>query len=202
MSRVKICGLRRMEDVQAVNEARPDYAGFVFAKSPRQVTAQQAAVLRTGLSPSIVPVGVFVNEKQAVIEQLYRDGVIAAAQLHGQEDAAYLRSLKRDTGLFLIRAVRVRDKADVEQAQELAPETDLLLLDSGAGSGLLFNWDLLRGFSGPYLLAGGLDAENVQKAIRLLHPFGVDVSSGVETNGFKDPGKIAEFVRRARNVEG
>lgn len=196
-TRIKICGLSRTADIDAVNEVRPDYIGFVFAKSRRQVTPQRALELRKRLLPGIVPVGVFVNAGMEEIEALVQSGAIEMVQLHGQENETYIRELKRRTGKPVIKAVRVDFRADAERW--LTSCADLLLFDNGAGgTGRRFDWTLIEGVDRPFLLAGGLDEKNIREAIDTVHPFGVDVSSGVETDGVKDPQKIVSIVRRIR----
>ena len=194
--RIKICGLRRDEDVDAVNEAMPDYAGFVFAPSKRQVTAETASRLRARLHPDIPAVGVFVDAEPEDILALLRYGIIDIAQLHGQEDEAAVRLLKERSGKPVIKALRVKKTADIAPWQ--SSSADWLLLDSGAGSGKAFDWELTSGCSRPYFLAGGLHEGNLTEAIERLHPFAVDISSGVETDGFKDRAKILRAVALVR----
>ena len=196
MTRIKICGLTRKQDVEAVNEARPDYIGFVFAESRRRVTPRQAADLRAALVPEIRPVGVFVDSTVAEILAQLRSGTVAIAQLHGQESAENVQQIQR-AGFPVIQAFRIRDAADIIRAQ--ASPADFLLLDSGGGTGTAFDWNLVPPITRPWFLAGGLAPENIQKAIQMLHPWGVDVSSGVETDGTKDRNKILTMVRRIRN---
>lgn len=196
-TRIKICGLSREADIDAVNQAQPEYAGFVFAKSRRQVTPQQAGRLRKRLMPGILPVGVFVNAGMEEIAALVEHGIIEIVQLHGQEDEAYIRTLKEHTGCPVVKAVRVDSRADAERW--LSSCADLLLFDHGAGgTGTSFDWGLIEGIERPFLLAGGLHEGNIREAIQTVHPFGVDVSSGVETDGVKDPQKILSIVRRIR----
>lgn len=196
MTRIKICGLTRKQDIEAVNEARPDYAGFVFAESRRRVTPRQAADLRAALAPEILPVGVFVDSAVTEILAQLRSGTIAIAQLHGQEPAENVKQIQQ-AGFPVIQAFRIRDAADIVRAQ--ASPADFLLLDSGGGTGTEFDWNLVPPITRPWFLAGGLTLENVQGAIQKLHPWGIDVSSGVETDGTKDRNKILTMVRRIRN---
>ncbi len=179
-----------------MNEARPDYAGFVFAESRRRVTPRQAADLRAALAPEILPVGVFVNSAVTEILAQLRSGTIAIAQLHGQEPAENVKQIQQ-AGFPVIQAFRIRDAADIVRAQ--ASPADFLLLDSGGGTGTEFDWNLVPPITRPWFLAGGLTLENVQGAIQKLHPWGIDVSSGVETDGTKDRNKILTMVRRIRN---
>jgi phosphoribosylanthranilate isomerase len=200
MSKVKICGLRRPEDVAAVNRARPDYAGFVFAPSRRRIDRETAASLKAGLAVGIQTVGVFVNEELTTIADFCREGIIDLVQLHGDEDSGYIRRLKETCGCPVIKAV------PVGSALPVLPEgADYLLFDTAStqrgGSGARFDWRILQDYNGlPYFLAGGLAPETVREAVGLLAPFGVDVSSGVETDGCKDEEKIREFVRSVRGI--
>ena len=197
MTKIKLCGLSRRCDIEAANALMPDYVGFVFAEgSKRRVTPAQARALKNALSPGIRTVGVFVDEAPATVAALLGGGIIDAAQLHGGEDAAYIRALRRMTDRPIWQAFRVRTQADVEQAGR--SEADCILLDAGAGTGTAFDWGLLDRVERPYFLAGGLDTENVAGAIRLLRPCGVDVSSGIESGGGKDAEKMAAFVAAVR----
>lgn len=197
MTGIKMCGLRRMEDIEAVNELRPEYIGFVFFPGSRRcITAAAAGQLREKLDPGIRTVGVFVDEDPRTVAALLEDGIIDMAQLHGHEDEPYLDALRRLTGRPLIRAFRVRSGEDIRLAQ--SSSADGILLDAGAGDGRTFDWSFLQGMRRPYFLAGGLDPENVSRAVRELKPFAVDVSSGIETGGCKDVNKMRAFVRAVR----
>lgn len=199
MTKVKLCGLRCPGDIREANRLRPEYIGFVFAeKSRRFVPRDQAENLKKMLDPSITAVGVFVDEILENVAALLNDGVIDAAQLHGAEDENYIRELKRLTGKTVIKAVRVNDRADVENAEKSS--ADLILFDAGAGDGKTFSWEILDHAKRPYILAGGLTPENAGEAVRTLHPYGVDVSSGIETDGKKDVEKMERFVRTVRNA--
>ena len=194
---IKICGLRRPEDSAAVNEVQPDYVGFVLLPgSKRYVTPETVKELRTGLAPGIRVVGVFVDEEPETVARLLEEGVIDIAQLHGHEDAAYLETLRRQTDKPLIQAFRIRSEADVQRAMESAAGE--ILLDAGAGDGKTFDWELLKHTTRPYFLAGGLNPENAAGAVKRLRPYAVDVSSGVEKDGFKDPDRIRDFVDKVR----
>lgn len=197
MTKIKLCGLSRPRDIDAANELKPEYIGFVFAeKSRRFVTPETAAGLKRLLSPGIAAVGVFVNEEPERVAALLNGGVIDMAQLHGAEDAEYISRLRRLTDKPVIRAFRVETADDAARA-ERSP-ADLVLLDSGAGSGAAFDWGLTGNVKRPYFLAGGLTPENVPAAVKALRPFAVDVSSGIETDGAKDRTKMAAFVRAVR----
>ena len=201
MTKIKFCGMMRAEDIAAANAIRPDYIGFVFApKSRRAVTPEQAAALKAQLAPGIRAVGVFVNAPPEQITALLDSGTIDIAQLHGQEEEAYLAALRAQTDKPILQAFRVDTAADLQRAA--ASTADGLLLDSGAGgTGIAFDWTLLRDFGRPYFLAGGLSAETVSEAIQKYHPYAVDVSSGIETDGKKDAKKMAAFAAAVRKEE-
>lgn len=199
MVKVKICGLSRECDIQFVNEVKPDYIGFVFAESRRQVTVEQAEKLKKKLSQDIQVVGVFVNKPLEQILEIVEAGIIDLVQLHGQETTEYIQELKAKSTAPVIQAVRVNTKGDIINAQD--SEADYLLLDNGnGGTGERFDWSLIENLKKPFFLAGGLNCENVRDAILSANPFAVDTSSGVESKGYKDKDKIEEFVRRARDV--
>lgn len=199
--KVKICGLRRAEDIAAVNELKPDYVGFVFAAGRvRRVSPEEALALKRLLDPAICAVGVFVDEPVEEIAAICRSGAIDMVQLHGGEDderrMAALRAA--EPGTPVIRAFKVRTADDLEAAK--ASAADWVLLDAGAGDGRVFDWALLaeRPLGRPYFLAGGLGPDNVAEAVALLRPFAVDASSSLETDGFKDFGKMAKFISEIR----
>ena len=202
MTRVKLCGLTRLCDIEAANALLPEYIGFVFAeKSRRRVTDQEAKALRAGLDPAVQAVGVFVREQPERVAALLNEGVIDLAQLHGGEDESYLASLRELTDRPLMQAFRVETEEDLRRAE--ASTADYILLDHGAGgTGEAFDWSLLRGFERPYFLAGGLGPENAAEAVKALHPFAVDVSSGIETDGVKDRRKMRKFVEAVRTISG
>ena len=194
MTKIKLCGLSHLEDIETANELCPEYVGFVFAKgSRRYVTPAQTKKFRAVLSKKILAVGVFVNENLATVSEILNAGIIDSAQLHGNEDADYIRRLRALTTKPIIKAFR----ADNFVAAKDNP-ADFILIDAGAGDGKTFDWHILENFKRDYFLAGGLNAENVSAAIKLLKPFAVDVSSGIETNGRKDSDKMREFVLAVR----
>ena len=199
--KIKLCGLTRPCDIEAVNELQPDYIGFVFAKkSRRYVSPEKAKELKAMLAPGIQAVGVFVNEEPEQIAALLETGTIDVAQLHGQESETEIRRLRELTDHPLIQAFRIDTEQDVERAN--ASAADYVLLDSGAGgTGTVFDWDLLRAIRRPYFLAGGLDTENLGTVKAKLNPYGVDVSSGIETGGYKDKEKMTAFVAAARKED-
>ena len=197
---IKMCGMRRMEDIEAVNELRPEYIGFVFfAGSKRYVTPETAAELRKALLPDIRAVGVCVDAPPEDAARWLNSGMIDIAQLHGHEDEAYIARLRQLTDKPLIQAFRIRSEEDALKAQQSS--ADGILLDAGAGDGKTFDWGWLKEVSRPYFLAGGLNPENVSRAVREVKPFAVDVSSGIETDGFKDIRKMRAFIRAVRATE-
>ncbi len=203
MTKIKICGLSRVEDISLVNEALPDYIGFVFAKSKRQVGEALAEELKSKLSPSILSVGVFVNEARDKIIRLCKKNIIDLVQLHGDEDNEYINLLKANIAQPIIKAVRVSIEEDIKGAEEY--NCDYLLLDTYkeglyGGSGHAFDWNLISGITKPFFLAGGVNTENVLRAIEIVKPYGVDVSSGVETEGMKDREKIIDIITKVRSV--
>lgn len=199
--KIKLCGLTRPCDIEAVNELQPDYIGFVFAKkSRRYVSPEKAEELKAMLAPGIQAVGVFVNEEPERIVSLLEAGTIDVAQLHGQEGEREIRRLRELTDHLLIQAFRIDTEQDVERAN--ASTADYVLLDSGAGgTGTVFDWDLLQAIRRPYFLAGGLDTENLGTVKAKLNPYGIDVSSGIETDGYKDKEKMTAFVAAARKED-
>lgn len=198
MTRVKLCGLKRLCDIDWANEFRPDYVGFVFAGKKRRVTDEQAAALRSHLLSDIPAVGVFVDEPQEHILRLLEAGTIQVVQLHGSEDEAYIKALRQQTKAPLIKAFSLESEADTKAAN--ASSVTYVLVDHGSGgSGQAFDWDLLRFLERPYFLAGGLSPENIKQALA-YRPFAVDVSSGIETNGYKDYDKIKRFMACLRGA--
>lgn len=202
--KIKICGLMRSKDIEYVNEFMPDYIGFVFAKSKRQIDFDTAKRLKEKLDKSIKTVGVFVDEDIETIAQIVNEGVIELVQLHGSEDESYIlnlrQKLKSDTGI--IKAVRVNSLNNNilkdNLLNKISTNADFVLLDSGAGSGEVFDWDRKIVCNKPVFLAGGLNEYNVSEAIKKIQPFAVDVSSGVETAGFKDIEKIRSFIKKVK----
>ena len=189
--------MTRLCDVDAVNELRPEYVGFVFAPgSKRRVTPDQAAELKSRLIDGVTPVGVFVNEPIENVWQLVDDGVIDVVQLHGAEDEAYISRLRERFHGIVIQAFKIRSEEDVLKANRSS--ADFILLDSGAGTGKAFDRDLISGVNRDFFLAGGLSAQDVQSAIHRWRPYAVDVSSAIETNGLKDKDKMTAFVEAVR----
>lgn len=199
MTKIKLCGLSRPEDIQAANELRPEYIGFVFAKkSRRYVSPDRASALKSALAPEITAVGVFVNEAPEIVAKLLDDRVIDMAQLHGSEDAEYISRLRKLTEKPIIQAFRIETQTDLAKAGKSS--ADHVLLDAGAGDGITFDWSVLEEYDRPYFLAGGLTPENAGEAVTLLHPYAVDVSSGIESGGVKDKIKMEKFVAAVRRA--
>ena len=198
MVKIKICGLMRPEDIDMVNEVCPDIAGFILASGRRRtVTPEQMRELTKQLQPQILSAAVFLDQDIRWIADLAAENLMDIIQLHGHEGNDEIRYLQARTRKTIIKAFRIDTAEDIRRAED--SEADLVLLDHGAGgTGQAWDWSLLSGMRRPFILAGGLDPENVQEAVRKTGPFGVDVSSGVETDGYKDREKIMRFVRRVR----
>mgnify|MGYP000851662899 FL=1 len=198
--KIKLCGIRRREDIAFLNIYKPDYAGFVFAGTKRRVTPEQAAVLSGGLSPEIKRVGVFVNETAAGVESAVKTAGLSAVQLHGDENPEYISGLKKllpSTEVW--KAIRVNGRKSIESA--LKTDADMLLFDSYSeggygGTGKTADIKLIKSMkiSRPFFIAGGISAENISGIVNTLSPYGVDVSSGIETNGVKDGQKIKRIM--------
>ncbi len=190
-----------------VNRLRPDYVGFVFwPKSKRAVTPEEAARIRKMLSPEIRTVGVFVDEAPEKIAAWIQKGIISVAQLHGHETEKDIRALREQLRRNGAREGEIWQAFVLRSREQLraaaASSADFLLLDAGRGEGGSFDWGWLRDFSRPYFLAGGLTADNVGRAVESIRPYGVDVSSAIETDGVKDFRKMAAFVQAVRQTEG
>ena len=195
MVKIKICGIKRLDDIEIVNRYKPDYIGFVFADSKRKVSHDLARKLKDNLDSDIISVGVFVDAPENEILELFGDGMIEVAQLHGHESEEYISDLKDKTNgeLIIINAIEMNDEVDLLQYNDSI--ADYLLLDSGKGSGKTFDWGLIRkDLKKEFFLAGGLDSENVTLAVDEFDPYAVDLSSSLETDGFKDEIKIKEIM--------
>ncbi|APM38656.1 phosphoribosylanthranilate isomerase [Clostridium kluyveri] len=199
MIKVKICGLKREEDIKCVNKYKPDYVGFVFSKSKRQVNLEQAKMLIANLDSSIKSVGVFVDE---ALEYVYNTSKILALdviQFHGSEDEEYMRHFNEFT---IWKALKVRCREDILNLNY--KYADGIVLDNKtAGSGKCFDWDIARDIKikKDLILAGGINEENVETAAYIVSPNIVDVSSGVESQGYKDSSKIKMFIEKVRNIK-
>ena len=202
MTKTKMCGLFRDEDISFVNEIKPDYIGFVFfKKSHRYVDKETARRLKNKLDKSIKAVGVFVDEDISFIKELVTEGIIDMVQLHGHEDLSYVEKLRdelEDLNVSFIKAIVIRSEKDVDQIDFKLP-VDFFLLDSGMGGGSSFDWNLVKELNKPIFLAGGLNTLNVKEAIEKVRPYAVDVSSGIETDKVKDFEKMKQFISLVRN---
>ena len=217
--KVKMCGISKVETIPAVVEAKPDYMGLVFALSKRQVTVDQAKTLveelhkqyatryNSGAEQStndeIKTVGVFVNETLDNLVKIATEANLDAVQLHGDEDEAFIQSLKERTNVEVWKAVQIRSAADAESW--IDSSADMLLFDAyhkdeRGGTGEVFDWSCLDEFERPFMLAGGIDSTNVARAIRTVRPYGIDISSGIETDGVKDDEKIKAFTNIVRTI--
>ena len=193
MTRIKLCGLTREDDIRAANDLLPEYVGFVFwEKSRRYAAPEQAKSLRKILDDRITAVGVFVDEEPGKIASLVNAGIISAIQLHGRENEAYIAHLRTLSAAPIIKAFTPANLRETS--------ADYVMIDSGMGTGKIFDWTKIN-LTRPFFLAGGLNPDNVRTAIRTLHPFAVDVSSGIETEGVKDCGKMRAFVEAARQED-
>lgn len=197
MTYIKMCGLSRECDIQAVNQIKPKYIGFVFwAKSKRYISPEKALELKKLLDKNIKAVGVFVDESIEKVAELLEKGIIDIAQLHGNETEDDIKNLRELTEKPVIQAFRVRSLNDVEKA--VKSTADMILLDAGMGDGNVFDWSLIRDIKRPYFLAGGLNCENIAEAVKKMKPYAVDVSSGIETDGLKDMKKMTAFSKAVR----
>lgn len=200
--KAKICGLRTEADIEAVNEARPDFAGFIFAPGrKRYIRPEDARILREQLDPGITPVGVFVNAPAEEILKTAAAVGLGTVQLHGQESETFVMDLKEKSGggLRIIKAFRVSSTEDVRLAE--GSPADLILLDNGrGGTGETFDWETIRDIKRPFILAGGIGADNVADAVRKTRPYAVDASSSLETDGHKDREKILRFMAAVREL--
>lgn len=197
MTKIKMCGLSRTEDIEAANAIKPDYIGFVFAEiSKRRVSALEASKLKSKLDPEIKAVGVFLDDKLDFVASMLNLGIVDVVQLHGAEDEEYIEKVRKITNKPIIKAFIIRSKEDVERAEKST--ADYILLDGGKGEGKVFDWSLLKDIKRPYFLAGGLNPVNASDAVKALKPYAVDVSTGIETDGVKDKEKMTAFADAVR----
>ena len=214
MTKVKFCGLTRIEDIRIVNNLKPDYIGFVFfPKSRRNVDKDKARELKQNLDSEIKAVGVFVDAEPEKIADLVNDNVIDIVQLHGSEDEEYIRNLRSLTDARIIKAFQIKNSFDSQSKESTQtysnqiPEeitrqiseinnssTDMVLIDSGQGTGTAFNWQILKQITRPYFLAGGINLDNINEAVNDIKPYAIDVSSGIETDGIKDESKMRLII--------
>jgi tryptophan synthase beta subunit len=204
--KIKICGLRKIEDIEIVNKYKPDYVGFVFADSKRKINFKQAKLLKNNLDKDIIPVGVFVNSDIEYITKFLKEGIIEMVQLHGDEDEGFIDKLKEfDHKVKIIKAIEIKDKL-VENAliafkKWEKSSVDYLLLDSGKGTGKTFDWKIIQkeNTKKPFFLAGGINSENIKEASN-FKPFAIDISSAAEKDGFKNSKKIATIINNLNEV--
>ena len=221
--KVKMCGISKVETIPALVDAKPDYMGLVFAPSKRQVTVDQAKILVSELHKQyanrynrdviqwsndvvqefIKTVGIFVNETLENLVTIATEVNLDAVQLHGDEDEAFIQSLKERTNVEVWKAVQIRSAADAEAW--IDSSADMLLFDAyhkdeRGGTGEVFDWSCLDEFERPFMLAGGIDSTNVARAIRTVRPYGIDISSGIETEGVKNDEKIKAFTNIVRTI--
>ena len=202
MTKIKICGLFRECDIKAVNEAGPDYAGFIidFEKSHRNLSIKEAAHLRSLLDKEIKAVGVFVNKPAKEVINAAKEIGLDVIQLHGSEDEAYIRTVKERSGLCVWKAFKIKSGEDAKTA--ISSSADMILLDNGYGTGEVFDWSVVTNIEREFILAGGLNKDNVSFAIETLHPAIVDISSGAETDKLKDKEKIIACVKAVKTIIG
>lgn len=218
MIKVKFCGLTRPEDIRIVNKLKPDYIGFVFyEKSKRNVTEEKARELKEKLDDSIKAVGVFVDEDENRIAGIANEKIIDIIQLHGHEDEVYIARLRKLTDAKIIKAFQIKnnltnaekgncisdhsvqEKTNTDAIKRInASSADMVLVDSGQGTGKTFDWDVLGKIERPFFLAGGLNTENIESVITGIMPYGIDLSSGIETDGIKDESKMNLIMRAVR----
>ena len=199
MIKIKICGLRRIEDVDYINKYKPDYAGFVFSKSNRRINLEQGKKLISRLDAEIKTVGVFVDESLEYVKNISNILELDVIQFHGSEDNEYMKYFKK----FIIwEAIKIRDKSDILNLNYRYAD-GIVLDNKTAGSGKSFKWNIAGNFkfNGDLILAGGLDHENVETAVNIIKPDIVDVSSGVETSGYKYSVKIRKFIEKVMKIE-
>lgn len=201
MTKIKLCGLKSLNDIEIINKYNPEYIGFIFyKKSKRYIDYKTAKMLKNALNKNILAVGVFVNEDINTVVKLLNENIIDIAQLHGNESENYIKTLKKLTNKTIIKAFKVENTLDIKKAKQ--SQADFVLLDSGTGgTGQTFNWSLIKNLERPYFLAGGLSIENIKTALDMLSPYALDVSSGIETSGKKDPEKIKAFIQTVRQHE-
>lgn len=198
MTKIKMCGLSRTEDIKFANHIMPEFVGFVFyEKSSRYVDPETAAELRWELDYRIAAVGVFVDAPVSFVADLARREVIDAVQLHGSENNEYIAKLRSMVDVPIIQAFRVSSPYDIESA--VISDADFVLLDSGTGTGNTFDHSLIKGLNRPYFLAGGITPENVREAAEKLHPYAVDASSSLEIDGVKSFERMKAFAEAVRN---
>ncbi|MFX3617422.1 MAG: phosphoribosylanthranilate isomerase [Sporolactobacillus sp.] len=200
MTKIKICGMQREQDILAANQANPDFVGFIFADFDRHyITEAKARSFKKLLLPTIKAVGAFVNAPVNEVIRLLNDDVINIAQLHGNEDEAYISRVMKETGKPVINATGVKMPTDIDKVRNSC--ADFILLDAPGGcTGTAFDWSLIKDINRPYFLAGGINLLNIQTAVRDFQPYSIDLSTGAETDGQKDPEKMQKLVSLVREA--
>lgn len=204
--KIKLCGMFRPCDISYANAVMPDYIGFVFAKSKRRVTREQAREYKKVLDKGIKAVGVFVNEDIETIRSLCEEKIIDVVQLHGDESLSYQKKLRECVSVPIIRACKMKDKVTLaSDLERMAQDCDYLLLDSyqpgtEGGTGISFAWNEIPNLQMPFFLAGGIGMHNIAEAVKVT-PYAIDVSSGIETDGVKDFEKMKAIVSYIREYD-
>lgn len=205
MTKIKICGIKSTEQVDVLNKCLPDYIGFIFAKSKRQVDKVLAQAIKNSLSTKIKTVGVFMNQEIDFIVDIAKSNIIDIIQLHGEEDNRYILDLKNKISMPIIKAIKVCDSINKDEINNYKNIVNYFLFDTfsvqGGGSGKTFDWSVLQDIDVQYFLAGGLNIDNVCIAKSMLSPYALDISSGVETENEKDNKKIQEIILKLRSLE-
>lgn len=195
MTKIKLCGIRRKEDIEIINKTDISYIGFIFYKNSfRYIDINKAKSLKKLLNPKIKVCGVFVNEDMEKILNIVKNNIIDIIQLHGNEDNNYIEKLKEKSKKKIIKAFEINNERDIEKA--LNSKADFIMFDAGKGSGKTFDWNLIKGVQRNYFLAGGINLENINKAFNIIKPYAIDLSSSIESNGFKDENKIKNILER------
>ena len=201
MTKIKICGMMREQDILAANEAKPDFVGFIMVDWERHyITEETAKHFKNLLDSNIQAVGAFVDAPISTVIRCLNDGIIDIAQLHGNESDDYVKQVKKETGKTIFKAGGIKTIDDIQKL--VKSSADYILLDTPGGcTGNSFDWNLIKGIERPYILAGGLNIDNLSDAINRFHPYAVDLSSGAETNKMKDPEKMKKLVQIARSIK-
>ncbi len=199
ISKLKICGIRRIEDILMVNEIKPEFIGFVFAKSKRQIDLNTAIELKSELNSEIKCVGVFVNEDIDQIVKIVDSKAIDIIQLHGDESPDYIKQLKEKVSAKIIKVIKIN--SDLNDKTSFS-QVDYLLYDSGNGSGKPFDWNIKINRKKPTFIAGGININNIEEAYKIFNPFAFDVSSGVEVGGYKNLDKMREIKTKLDSLNG
>lgn len=195
MAKIKICGLKRPEDISYVNKLNPDYVGFVLSNGyKRSIDMAQLRKLRDKLNSNIKAVGVFVNEPVDIVNACVKMELIDMVQLHGSEDIEYVKQIKAP----VIKALK---PSEFNLVKDYQAYVDYFLFDSGTGTGKSFDWSTIPKTDTEFFLAGGIGSNNLREAIGTVKPYAVDLSSSIETDGYKDYDKIKEVIEIVRSTQ-